>query len=490
MGRLFANRPARQGALGMSLATFYEPIAAWFDDFSEVEEAQLERTGAYHALVRDLYRAQVPAGSRVLEIGSGRGDLLAALRPERGVGVDVSERMVAAARARHPALEFHHGPGEELDLGEEFDVVVLSDLVPYVYDLQQLLAAVKRHCHRGTRVIANSYSLAWRPLLLALAHAGIRARRPIRNWVAPADLENLFALSGLEVVSRRAEILMPVGENRASGILNRLLARLPLLRALCFSYWLVGRPGAEPQHDLGVSVIVPCRNEAGNVAAVAERVPEMGRGTEIVFVEGGSSDNTRGRIRDEVDRGTRDMKVVLQSGKGKGNAVWEGFEAAEREILMILDADLTVAPEDLPKFYDALVSGRGELINGSRLVYELEPGAMRFLNILGNKAFASLMSMILGQYVKDTLCGTKVMFRDDWERLRRQANEVGLEDPWGDYDLLLGSSLLGLRILNVPVRYHARTYGETNMRRFTHGRVLWRVAMVGLRRSWIRPGGP
>jgi SAM-dependent methyltransferase len=466
----------------------YEPIARFFDGFVDREDEWLRKTGAYHSLVEAVYRTLIPRGQRVLEIGCGRGDLLAALSPSRGVGVDVSAAMVTAARTRHPDLEFARSPGEALRLEGQFDYIVLSDLVPYVADLHALFRSVAAHCHPGTRVVVSTYSNLWRPVLAVLSYLGLRPRRPIRNWVAPRDLVNLVELAGLEVITQRAEILVPTRWRLLSRVANGVLVRLPGLRFLALTYWLVARPASTPRSEAGVSVIVPCRNESGSIGDLVDRVPQMGRETEIVFVEGGSTDDTRARIETEIARRPdRSMKLVVQSGTGKWNAVQEGFAAASHEILMILDGDLTIAPEDLSKFYDALVSGRGELINGNRLVYGMEPGAMRFLNMLGNKFFAGLLGFVLGQYVKDTLCGTKVLHRDDYRRILARRHEFGTEDPYGDFDLLLGASLVGLKILNVPVRYRARVYGETNIRRFSEGGTLLKLAAAGYQRMWVRP---
>ncbi len=425
----------------------------------------------------------------MLEVGCGRGDLLASLEPSRGVGVDISKGMVGAARERHPGLEFVHSTGEALDLGERFDYIVLSDLVPYVDDLQAVIRSVAAHSDPHTRIIMSTHSNLWRGPLWAMRRLGLRPERPTRNWVAPKDLANLLELGGLEVVKQRNEILLPGSLAAALRVLERRDRPAPRLpRVSRSTYFMVARPAPRMQRDEAVTVVVPCRNEAGSIDSIAERVPEMGLGTEILFAEGGSSDDTRERIEAAIEANPeRRMSLILQTGKGKANAVHEAFAVAEGEVLMILDADLTVAPEDLPKFYDAIISGRGELINGSRLVYGMEDEAMRFLNLVANRLFASLMSVVLGQYVKDTLCGTKVMRRGDYERIMAKREEVGGEDPYGDFDFLLGAALLGMKILNVPVRYGARTYGDTNIQRFSGGGQLARLAVGGFRRIWIRP---
>ncbi len=468
----------------------YEAIISHFDRFADEEDQWLQSNAAYrgiHETLRDITGSHVPPGQRVLEIGCGRGDLLASLRPSVGVGVDASEGMVAAARRRHPELRFLTGVGEQLDLGETFDYVLLLDVVPYVYDLQELFAAVARHCHPRTRILVSTYSNLWRPGFALAARLGLRPWRPIRNWVAPRDLVNLAELAGLEVVIERRELLFPTRSRALGPVLNGLFAHLPGLRAFDASYWLVARPVPESSQAWGVSVVVPCRNEAGSIAEIVERVPEMGEGTEIVFVENGSTDDTRERIEEQIATSEREITLIVRNAPGKWNAVQAGFAAARNDVLMILDADLSVVPEDLPKFYEALASGRGELINGSRLVYGMETGAMRFLNLVGNKFFAGVMSAVLGQYVKDTLCGTKVLLRQDWERIRTIRAHLGPDDPFGDYHLLLGAALLGLKVLNVPVRYGARTYGSSNMKRFSYGGAITRLAVAGYRRLWVDP---
>jgi glycosyltransferase involved in cell wall biosynthesis len=231
-----------------------------------------------------------------------------------------------------------------------------------------------------------------------------------------------------------------------------------------------------------VSVVVPCRNESGNIAEIVRRVPELGTGTEIVFVEGGSTDDTRAEIERQIElHPERQIALHLQEGSGKADAVRLGFVRARGDVLIVLDADLTVAPEDFPKFYEALAAGRAELVNGSRLVYGLEPGAMRFLNLIGNKAFSLLLSFLTGQYVKDTLCGTKALRRVDYDEIAAGQDALGTPDPFGDFDLLLGAARLGLKIVDLPVRYGARRYGSTNISRFRNG---WQLLRMTARAFW------
>jgi glycosyltransferase involved in cell wall biosynthesis len=291
-------------------------------------------------------------------------------------------------------------------------------------------------------------------------------------------MRNLLELAGFEVVSASTRILMPKSVPLLTFFLNTVVANIWPFTRLCVSYWIVARPSPEPLGEPGVSVVCACRNEAGHIPQIVERLTSMGTSTELIFVEGGSTDDTRAAIEREIDEHPElDISLLTQPGKGKGDAVRTGFAAAKHDVLMILDGDLTVQPEDLPKFYDALVANRGELINGSRLVYDMERGSMRFLNMLGNKAFSLLFRAITGQHVKDTLCGTKVLHRDDYGAIAAGRSFFGEFDPFGDFDLLFGAARLNLKIVDLPVRYGARTYGRTNISRFRHGLLLLRMTL-------------
>jgi SAM-dependent methyltransferase len=454
----------------------YAELAAFFDAFAREEQRWRRRNRTYYRQIEQITRFHIPPGKRVLEIGSGSGDLLAALRPSYGVGVDVSSGMVDLARTRHPELRFEVAAGEQLDLGETFDYVVLSDLTQFAHDLLALLERVAAHSHPRTRLVVSTYSRAWRPIIRLAELLRLKPVKPIRNWVSPHDLRNLLELSGLEIVSTSARVLLPKQIPGLTLFLNGFLATFWPFNQLCLTSWTVARLKPQPGGGRSVSVVCPCRNEAGHVAPLLRRLPELGTETELVFVEGGSTDDTRAEIERQIElHPERDIRLVDQPGRGKGDAVRAGFAAASNDVLMILDGDLSVRPEDLPKFYKALVDSRAELVNGSRLVYDVEPGAMRFMNMLGNRLFSRLFKGITGQHVKDTLCGTKVLLRRDYDEIAANRAYFGEFDPFGDFDLLFGAARLNLKIVDLPVRYQPREYGETNISRWRHGWLLLRM---------------
>jgi SAM-dependent methyltransferase len=464
-------------------------IAAFFDAYARVEAKWRRRNRSYYRLIESIHRFFVPERSSVLEIGCGGGDLLAAVHPSRGLGVDLSAEMIALARARHAELDFVVGAGEDFVCEEQFDYVILSDLVPFAFDLQALFQNVRRMTHGRSRVVVHSYSQLWRPVIRLAELLHLKPRKPIRNWVASNDVVNLLELSGFEVISTSRRILFPKQIPFVSTFLNGFVANAWPLSHLSLTWWVVARPRPPAEkRDYSVSIVVPCRNEAGMIREIVERTPDLGVATELVFVEGGSTDGTREEIERQIAaHPERTLSLHVQTGVGKGDAVRLGFDRSTNELLMILDADLTVSPNDLRKFYEAVSEGHAELANGSRLVYDLPSGAMQFLNVIGNKVFSSIFSVLLMQPAKDTLCGTKVLLRDDYRKIARSRDYFGEFDPFGDFDLLLGAGRHSLKIVDVPVRYHARTYGTTNISRFRHGLALFQMAAFAFWKFRVAP---
>jgi glycosyltransferase involved in cell wall biosynthesis/SAM-dependent methyltransferase len=481
-----------------------------FDALAPVRDRWRARSAGYHRAIETLCRRYVAPGARVLELGCGTGDLLAALEPdpEGSLGVDLSSAMVARARELHPALRFEPADVESLAMpGRTFDAIVASDLVGHLEDIYATLRGLRALCHARTRLVVTYHNFLWEGVLSAAEAVGLKMPQPDQNWLGMQDLENLLRLSGFAVAARGRELLVPARIPLVAGLLNALAPGTPVLKHFCLVQYAVAelepaRPAAEIP---SVSVVIPCRNEAGNVDAAVERLPELGRSTEILFVDGHSTDGTVEKIEQAIvrHRGRRDIRLIHQTPRGedgvsaedpdrmlrlgKGDAVRKGFAAAKGDVVMILDADLTVAPEDLPRFVEVLAEGRARFVNGSRLVYPLEQESMRFFNLCGNKAFSLAFTWLLGQPIKDTLCGTKALYRSDYERLAAGRAYFGDFDPFGDFDLLFGAARLRLPIVDMPVRYARRTAGVSKVRLVSHGFLLVRMAGIAFRKfKWNR----
>lgn len=461
---------------------YRDVIRSHFESMAGQRDQWVARNRYYYQDLEAFYRSVVPAGARVLEVGSGTGDLLAALQPSRGVGIDFSPAFVQLARARHPQLTFLEMDAEALALDEQFDYVILAGLLGYLADIQAALTRLQRVCTPQTRVIATFHSYLWEPVLRLGERVGQRMPLPAQSWLSGQDIANLLQITGFRVVKTGRRMLLPRGVPLTAGLLNRYVAQLPLINRLCLTGYVVARPDSTTDTETAASlhscsVVIPARNERGNIEAAVRRMPRLGRHTEIIFVEGHSTDGTF----EEIGRVARvygkdwDIKVLKQDGVGKGDAVRKAFGVASGDVLLILDADLTVPPEDLPKFFDVIVSGRGEFANGSRLVYPRSRDAMPVANTFANKIFGSIFGYLLGQSVKDTLCGTKGLWRDDYQKIAAGRTFFGDFDPFGDFDLLFGASKLNLDIVDVPVRYVEREYGRSNIQHLKEGLVLLRM---------------
>ncbi|MBX9602536.1 MAG: methyltransferase domain-containing protein [Bryobacteraceae bacterium] len=479
-------RPAatkREGGREQRRGSHTAARIAFWDRFARESAGWRGLRGYYRRRLAELYRFLVPEGMRVLELGCAQGDLLAQLRPSTGVGVDFSPEMIRRARERHPALEFVLADAHDFRLQGTFDFVIASDLVNDLWDVQAFLENLRPHCHPGTRILMNAHSRLWELPRRMAESLGLVTRQLQQNWLTVEDLSNLLQLSGFETIRTSQEILWPVRTPLIDTICNRYLVKLWPFRHLGITNFVVARPEATPREDCLVSVVVAARNEAGNIPAIFDRVPEMGLGTELIFVEGHSIDDTWGAIGREMEVRKRPRtQRFQQTGKGKGDAVRLGFQEASGELFMILDADLTVPPEDLPRFYEAWRSGKGEFINGVRLVYPMEEGAMRFFNLLGNKFFSVAFTWLLSQSIKDTLCGTKVLSRSDYSLIAANRAYFGDFDPFGDFDLIFGAARYNRRFVDLPVRYGERVYGETNIQRWRHGLLLLRMVLFAMRR--------
>jgi SAM-dependent methyltransferase len=421
----------------------------------------------------------------VLEIGCGTGELLGWIKGAKKTGIDFSKTMIHYASTQYPDIEFYVMDANGININQKFDVIILSNLIGWLPDIQSCLKEIKKVCHPRTRIIVTYYNYLWEPAIKFAEFIGFKKKTPDQNWLTLPDIINFLKLEEFDVYRHNRNMLIPFNIPVISYFFNRILSNLPFFNFFALNQYIFARPDThifKEIPDYSVSIIIPARNESGNIENAIIRTPEFANKIEIIFIEGNSTDDTWEKIKSVQEKylGKRDIKIGKQDGKGKADAVRKGFDLATGDILMILDADLTVPPEDLPKFYNAISTGKGDFINGSRLVYPLEKHAMRFLNIFGNKFFGNAFSWVLEQHIKDTLCGTKVFFNSDYKRLKENRKFFGEFDPFGDFDLLFGAFKLNLKIIDLPIRYRERTYGDTNISRFRHGLMLLKMWMYGV----------
>jgi SAM-dependent methyltransferase len=444
----------------------------------------------YYKDLETFFKFIVQPGSDILEVGSGLGFLLNTVNPQYGLGIDINPTAVEYARKNFPHLDFRVENAENFQTDRQFDYILLANTISYLQDIQKVFYNLRKACKPSTRLILTFHNPAWELILKAAVMVKQRMPVPNLNWLSFDDIENLLNLTGFEIVFHSKRLLFPKNIPPLSWLCNHALAPLPLLNDLCLSECIVARvrPSyaqiAESRQKLTCSVIIPARNEAGNIESCITRMPSLGKHTEIIFVEGHSTDHTWKEIQyvQEKYSDRWDIKICQQTKKGKGDAVRQGFNMATGDVLMILDSDLTVQPEDLVYFFDAIASGYCELANGCRLIYPLSSAAMPWLNRLANRFFAWLLSYLLNTKIKDSLCGTKVISKDNYEKLSINRSYFGEFDPFGDFDLLFGATKLGLLIRDIPVRYVPRMYGTSNIQHFKEGMILLKMCLYAAKK--------
>jgi hypothetical protein len=471
-----------------ALAEVHEARRAQQSAIAARRDEWIHSNSYFYCLLKRALQFIVEPHKRVLELRCETGHLLASLLPSHGLGVEISDAMVECARQQHPNLDFVKSDLETLELNETFDYILFSHIFDTV-DILRAFERIRQHCTAETQIVIINYNYLWQPILEFAGKIGLRSKSVEPNWISENDIRGFLKLAGFHPVRKHRLFLFPKDVPLLSGILNGFLARLPGLRRLCLMQIMVARPHVEPrcEADVSVSVVVPCRNEVGNVQHAVNRIPAMGKHTEILFCDDKSTDGTADEVRRMQSlHPDKDIRLIEGPGICKAENVWTGFRAARGDVLMILDADLTVMPEELPMFLRALVTSRGDFVNGSRLVYPMQHLAMKFANILGNKFFGLVFSFLLDQRIKDTLCGTKVLWRKDWLRMEPNLGTWGTKDLWGDYELLFGASKLHLEIIEVPVHYQERIHGVTKMNKvLSNGVRMLRICW----HAWFRLGG-
>ncbi|MCX5716027.1 MAG: glycosyltransferase [Candidatus Omnitrophica bacterium] len=464
-----------------------EIIREHYNKFTAEREKWLNRNRYYYKSKERFYQFLIPRSKRVLVIGCETGDLLASLKPSYGVGIDISEKMIDIARQKHKDYKFYTMDAQEKLPDEKFDYVVICGMVGELEDVQTFFNTLKTAGDEFTCYILDHYNALWEPLLKFGEAIKLRMPTPFQNWLQIDQISNLLDLCGFDILKTYRCFLFPFYIPVLSFFINSILINVPFLNRLSLLRYVVAKKVCTETHNYGISVVIPCRNEESNIKHVAERIPDMGRHVEIIFVDNGSTDHTADEIKKTIkDNPNRDIKLYVQPKIGKKNALIEGFDRAQQEVLMILDADLTVMPGDLEKFFNVINCGKAEFVNGSRMVYPQERQSMRYLNIIGNYIFGRIFSWVLKFSLTDTLCGTKGFLKKYWPEIKE--NEItsrGSLDKWGDFDLLFAAASFNLKMAEIPVRYKRRVYERSKMQHFRHGFKLLIMTFIAIKRFRI-----
>lgn len=448
----------------MSLISEYNSeTATHFDQIAENFHDYKKQNHYYHSYLKKWCLSQLPPERTVLDVGCGRGDVLHACNPSKGVGIDLSEKMIEHAQQEYSDFQFESVSIEDFKSDEKFENILLINTLEYTYDVNAVFAKLRDITEDNGRLFISTANPLWSGIFKMASKMGLRIPECHRLFLTNKDVVNLLNINGFEVQFEKMVMLLPKKIPIISNIVNWFAQKTPIFRLLCSTQIITARKIPEKRKEFSVSVIVPCHNELGNIERILAEVPKFGKSTELIFVDDGSSDGTADFAKKGTPKHDIHVKVLDYSpNHGKGYAVKQGFDAAKNEIVFILDADLTTHPEELEALYEAFAEGKTEFVNCTRMIYPMQNGAMKLLNYIGNKCFTILVSWVMTNRVSDTLCGTKAMFRKDYQFM-----EMG-RDPWGDYDFLFGAAQLRLTVTELPIHYRERLAGLSKMNSFKH----------------------
>ena len=466
-----------------------QKIKGHFNLMAKKRENWIKKSKYFHNEDLRVIKEIIPIDSNVLEIGCGNGNLIGNLDVRQSIGIDISDKLIDSAMNKFSRVKFFCSDiisfRKKFISPTKFDFIIISDTIGYFNDIQKTLESIHDFCKPETRIVISYFSPIWQPILSLAEKIGLKMPDLNPPLFASSDLKNFVEVSGYQTIKLEKKIILPLKLFGIERIVNRFIANLPIINHLCLRQYLICRSlkVIKKNQFKSASIIIPCRNEFGNIRAGLKRIESFCKKMEVIFVEGNSSDDTWNEIKkvmkeDEFKKKNFIIRALKQEGSGKKNAVFKGFDNAKYEVLMILDGDLTVKPEELSKFWDKISSGEAEFINGTRLIYPMEDNAMRFLNYIANKIFSYLFSWILGQRYTDTLCGTKIISKKNYLRAKSFTKDLEKLDPFGDFFFIFSSLRLNLKMIEIPVRYKARKYGETQISRFRDGFKLIKMFFI------------
>jgi len=481
------TRSAKPGQLPPQVSVFEVPARpgdANITAYARSLDCWRNRNRFYHERKIEYLRFVIPEGESVLLLGCEDGAMLDALRPIRGVGIDRSTDAIRLARLRHPRYAFHASDDYRANVRGKFEYIVLDDMACCVDDLFTLLTSLRDLSTPTTRLIVVQHNYLWRPVLRVAEWLGLKRPERVSNWLSAGDMGVFMRAAGFEPIDVRSRLFCP---KRLFGIgpaINWLVGLVPFARRLASTQILVGRPSMpERAHQTqSASIVLTTRDERENIEPMVKAIPFVGADTEIIFVEGHSTDGTREEIERVMAKyPDKNIRLIVQDGIGQGNAIRRGFEQAKGNVIILLEADQTSPADDVLKAFEVIATGRAEFVNGSRFVYPRAHGSMPRLNVFGNALFAAWFTWFLGQRTSDVLCGIKAIDRTLFQRLNRNWGFLNLADPFGDFELAFGAARLGLRMSEVPTRYACRSYGVPKTRPLRHGWMLFRMMLRATR---------
>lgn len=355
------------------------------------------------------------------------------------------------------------------NIEKKFDVIVVTDVLEIYSDIYLFLEKLNNLLEDNGKLILSSVNTRWGNLLKIAELLGLKSKTNNFSYIHLNKIEKISNGAGYDLIETITRQFIPFKFLYLGNIINKILELLLFYFKFGVKTYIVLRKISIREKSLSKTIIIPAKNEEGNLEELVSRIPKF-ENCEIIFSIGESSDRTLEVSKKIIDKNSDfNIKLIEQSKNGKANAVWEAIALSSGDVLAILDSDLSVDPETLKDFFKIIESNSADFVNGTRLVYEMEKGSMRIINKLGNRVFQYLIGKIINEDLTDSLCGTKVFKKDLIKKIFWWQDNFNLKDPFGDFDLIFAASYTGQKILEYPIHYRTRKYGTTQISRFRDG---------------------
>jgi len=366
-------------------------------------------------------------------------------------------------------LEIEKIEAENLIIDKKYDVIILTDIVEVHPDIFNFFKLLSKFLNDNGKLVITSFNSKYKIIIKILERLKLKDKTLKYSYIHNDKINNIISGNGFDYINSFSKQILPFKLFGLGTLLNRILESLFFLFNLGIKTYSIYRLKGKEFQNYKKTIIIPAKNEEGNLENIIDRIPKVEK-YEIIIPCGISEDNTVNvakMISDSEDY--FQVTSFIQSGKGKANAVWEAIQKSSGDVLAILDADISVDPETIPDFFEIIDSNNADFVNGTRLIYQMEKGAMRYINHLGNRLFQFFVGGIVSYPLTDSLCGTKVFKRELYDDLIWWQKKLKYSDPFGDFDLIFTAAFTGRKIIEYPIHYRSRTYGSTQISRFKDG---------------------
>lgn len=438
-----------------------------------------EKNWYYHNQLKQIFKDVIKENSKVLQIGYGLGDILAALYPKKGVSFDDDKDILAISRRRYPIFKFTDFNFNKNKVNDKFDYVIYPNSLEHFDDIQTVFENVYPALSRSSKVVVASVNPRWEQIFYILEKLKLKRPESSRNWLRIENIKNLLEVSGYKVIDSGFRIILPVSIPLISGIINKVIRNIKILSRFCVEQFVVAQKETfSINNNLSCSVVIPTYNQAELLEYCIESIPNVGKKMQIVVVDDASSDRTE-QVMKSLSKKHHNIKYIRnERPQGEEKSLKIGIESVDLDIILTYDAKMSIPSSELVRFYNVLASKRADFVSGMRFIYPLEGQRLRQLTIIGNIIFSYLYSLFLNQRVFDPLCSIKGFYKKNYSKIKISNNNTLL-------DLLIKAAENKAKILEIPVHYSLESYLENKPHTLARLGILTKGVFYGIWRLKI-----